>query len=1089
MQSFRPRSTVVIVLAAATCFAAGALRERLSAPLAAAAGLAAAAAAVFWHQRRAVDGRYRAMIEQCSEMVFLFDSSARFLYASPAITRLIGYTPEEMLGRTRFDLIHPEDVAYVQSKFQECLDRPGEDVNLTFRYTAKDGSWRHMEINAINRLSDPSVAAVVGCFRDVTEREAAEEALRASEASLRRSQANLSALIENTTAAIWSVDRDYRLLICNAAARAGYAYTYGGELRVGMTLPEMVPADELPFWTGLYERVLAGEQVTTVYDPVIGGVHEHVELTLHPIDDAGRCAGIAVYARNITRRRKDEQTRLTQARVLESMAEGVVVTDVHGDIILTNPAFDAMFGYAPEEIRGKNVTFLNDYPPEENRQVVGNILANMRTHGFWNGEVRNRRKDGSRAISSCRISGLEMPDGKYWVSVQEDVTERHRLQDEIERFFVLSVDLLSVCSFGGVFLRASPSWRAVLDWEPAELVGKPYIDWVHPDDQEATRVEAEKVSRGLPTSGFEVRLRHRDGSYRWIEWNAIPHPVDQAFYAAGRDVTSRRQAAAELQKAKEDAEAASRAKSAFLANVSHEIRTPMNGIIGMTELTLGTALTAEQRGYLGLVQESADLLLAVIDDILDFSKVEAGKLELEAVPFPLRDTLGDTVRTLAVRAAKKNLELAFQADPDVPDAVVGDPMRLRQVIVNLVGNAVKFTERGEVVLRVARAGGAQDNGRCALRFTVSDTGIGIPRDKQQAIFESFTQADVSTTRRFGGTGLGLAIAARLVQLMGGKIEVASVVDQGSTFSFAVSLELLRPSRMLPGRPWPAHLIGLPVLVVDDNATSRRILSELLGAWKMQPRAVSNGADALQALRAASAADAPYPLAMIDQHLARQDGAALAALIHAEPSLHATRVLLLGAADGTLPPAAATPGIAAWLLKPIKPSELLDAVLQAVDAAAPVESAPAADPPPPAVSRPGVRILLAEDNEVNQKLMVRMLEKLGHQVTVVGTGRAAVAAAAGRDFDLAFMDVQMPELDGLEATQAIRRGECGSGRHLPIIALTAHAMKGDRERCLDAGMDAYLAKPVQSADLSAAIDNMLHAVAAADGAGGSCHETR
>jgi PAS domain S-box-containing protein len=655
--------------------------------------------------------------------------------------------------------------------------------------------------------------------------------------------------------------------------------------------------------------------------------------------------------------------------------------------------------------------------------------------------------------------------------------ERKRAEEELATFFRMSRDMLCIAGFDGYLRRLNPAWQETLGHSLEELMSRPYVDFVHPDDRGATTAEAESVSRGGGMVVFENRYRCRDGSYRWLAWKAAPVVEQGLVYASVRDVTEQKRVAEELRAAREAAEAASRAKNDFLANVSHEIRTPMNAVIGMAELLLDTPLSSAQGGYVTALKDSAESLLGLINDLLDFSRIEAGRLDLVPAPFDLREVLGDTLRTLGVRAHQKGLELVGRVAPGVPDVVVGDAARLRQVVVNLVGNAIKFTPQGEVLVEVEA--GERAKSAVALRFLVADTGIGIPSEKQARIFEAFEQGDTSTTREYGGTGLGLAIASRIVERMGGRIAVDSEPGRGSRFRFTARVAL-PPRRAAGQRPLPAPLRGLRVLVVDDNATNRRILEETLVHWRMSPEVVTGADEAVAALGRAARRRRPFRLLLLDANMPGRDGFALADEIRRDPRLAGLPILMLtsGPRPGDEERCHAL-GVASYLIKPVKQSDLLDRILDVLADRSRRRPAPARD----RAARP-MRVLVAEDNVVNQRVAAGLLERAGHHAVVVGNGRQALAALEKGLYDVVLMDVQMPEMDGFETTASIREAERATGAHLPIVAVTAHAMKGDAERCLAAGMDAYLSKPLQRGELLAAISSLTRGAA-----GGALDEKR
>jgi PAS domain S-box-containing protein len=732
-------------------------------------------------------------------------------------------------------------------------------------------------------------------------------------------------------------------------------------------------------------------------------------------------------------------------------------------------------------------------------------------------EYRVRRRNGEYRWFKTR--GVPIRDGSgnivKWFGTCTDITDlkhaEEALRESEERFrgtFENAAVGIAHVDVDGRFLRVNEKLCEIVGYTREEMLTKSFQEITCPDDLAADLEQFVALVRGdLPSFSREKRYIRKNGFLVWaalsvsLQRDAAGRPVNTISIVL--DISERKRLEGELRKALEAAEAANRAKGEFLANVSHEIRTPMNAILGMTELALDTPLTEDQRQCLKTVKSAADNLLGIINDLLDFSKIEADKLELDAADFSLRAAVGDTLRALAVRAHKKGLELIYHVQPDVPDALFGDAGRLRQILLNLVGNAIKFTDDGEVVVTVT---GMRDEGRgmkgdeesnsgpssfiphpsslIPLQFTVRDTGIGIPKDKHEMIFQAFEQEDTSTTRKYEGTGLGLTIASRLVALMGGKITVDSEPGRGSTFAFTAHFGL-QPHRTDTTAPPPTVLRDLPVLIVDDNATNRHILEEWLRGWRMKPAAVGDGLAALDALWHGAACGRPYALVLLDSRMPNVDGLTLAGQIRQRGELSATRIILLtsGGRPGDLARSSEL-RIDAHLLKPVQQDELLETILRVIrrdegrgmrDEERGIRDESRKGLFSSLIPQPSsLRILVAEDNEFNAQLLEQLLKRRGHRVRVANNGREALARVDEGAFDLLLLDVHMPELDGLQVIRTIRERERAVGGHLPVIALTARSRKEDRDQCLAAGMDDFLAKPIQAADLETTIERLMGA---------------
>jgi PAS domain S-box-containing protein len=923
--------------------------------------------------------------------------------------------------------------------------------------------------------------------------------MRRSKAMLQDAQARTRAIVETVADGVLTLDD--RGLIESLNAAACKIFGHSTEQAVGRHVSMLLPAlsgDE--YLTPGEGRECEGRRKDGTRFPAElafgeARVDHHRIITLTVRDLAGH---------------KKAESDLLQERALlrslmDTLPDSIYFKDSQSRFIRISKALADHFDIKdPAEAAGK--TDFDFFSEEHARQAFLDEQEMIRTGRPVIGkEEKETWEDGRTTWVSTTKLPLRDSEGKIigTFGISRDTTERKQAEESVrasEALYHSLVEYLPQNIFrkdlNGRFTFANRKFCAILGKPLEQIVGKTDYDFFPKELAEKYRADdVEVVRTGKMFDTVEEHVTP-DGSKLYVQVVKTPvHGPDGEIVGTQCifwDVTDKKRYEQELQAAKAAAEAANRAKSEFLANMSHEIRTPMNGVIGMTDLALDTELSLEQREYLTMVKASADALLSVINDILDFSKIEARKLELENAEFDLRDSLGDTMKALALRAQQKGLELACYIPAAVPDALIGDAGRLRQVLINLIGNAIKFTEEGEVVVHVEASGqGTGDREQqkqqesdslspvpcplspVELHFSVKDTGCGIPAEKLDRIFEAFEQADTSTTRKYGGTGLGLTISTQIVELMGGRVWVESEPGKGSTFQFTARFDVQTgPSRSKAMRR-PEELLNMPVLIVDDNATNRRILQEMLSNWRMRPTVVDSGRAALAEMQRAVDNGEPFPLVLLDAMMPEMDGFTLATEIKQRPEFAGAVLMMLSSAgqagDGAR---CRRLGIETYLTKPIKQSDLLDAILNALNLAfhhdqrhePPIQ-------PPHAATRP-LRILLAEDNAVNQMLAVRLLEKRGHTVVVVANGKQAVSEAESDRFDVVLMDVQMPLLNGFEATAAIRAREAGSGKRIPIIAMTAHAMKGDREKCLAAGMDAYVSKPVQAAEMFEAIASVI-----------------
>ncbi|BBL79986.1 hypothetical protein RxyAA322_18400 [Rubrobacter xylanophilus] len=1060
--------------------------------------------------RTAAEENYRSIYENAVEGIFQSTPEGKLITANPAMARMFGYgSPREMvsemtdLGSQLWE--KPED----RERFVEKLRREGSVSGFEARLRRRDGSplWASLSGRAVTD-GEGRVVRLEGAVQDISWRKRQEEALEESRRQFRD-------LFERSVDALLIHDGEGNIADCNAEACRSLGYSREELLRMNVRdfATNLVRRDHRPPGEPtLWERALSG-------DPgVVAGVHfgEHrrrdgttfpVEVRVGPVVYDGRRM-ILASARDITeRKRKEEELRRAEERyrrLIEQIPGIVYIEDIEtGATLYDSPKIEEILGYPADTYKSDPHYWQKIVHPED-RELLRREEEKALKTGKLSVEYRVLAQDGR--VVWVREEAIVIPgeqgQASVWQGLILDITERKQAEQalyESEQRFRRSFDDapigMALVSPEGRFLQVNRALCEIIGYPPERLMQKTFQEITHPEDLEKDLALLRRLmAREIPRYQMEKRYIHASGRIVWAQLSVSMVTDEKGeplhFIGQVQDITERKRIEEELREAKEQAEAASRAKSEFVANMSHEIRTPMNGIIGMAELLLDTPLDPEQEEYARTIRSSGETLLSILNDILDFSKIEAGRLTLERIPFEIHREVEEVASLLATRAHAKGLELVCFVEPEVPPLLEGDPFRLRQVLTNLIGNAIKFTDEGEVVVQASLSDGSPTpEGTVELRFEVTDSGIGMSEEQQRRLFEAFSQADASTTRRYGGTGLGLAISRQLVEMMGGTIGVRSSPGEGSTFHFTARFSLPGSDGGSPPEkaetyvgPPPEDresLAGLKVLIVDDNATNRTILCRQLEAWRMHPKSVPGAEEAMRELAESGTFDGSssgYELIILDMQMPDVDGLELARRIRERLPTGARsspRLLLLTSMDPDIKERARASGIEATLQKPVRQSQLYDAIANLLQRK---ERRPAPRPAARERAASGGLVLLAEDNPVNQRVASRMLHRLGYEVEVAQDGEEALEklfGEEGREYAAVLMDIQMPRMDGLEATRRIRNKEEEEGLpRLPIIAMSAHAMQEDRTRALEAGMDHYISKPVKTAVLEEVLERFV-----------------
>ena len=1050
---------------------------------------------------RESEALFRSLVEISTEGVIIINQNGSYQYISPAMERIMGYSNTELIGRSAFEFLHPDDLELAQYEFSKLLQFPDYVVMTELRAIRKDGGISVLESSA-KRLPNGDIVAY---SHDITERKLAEDKLRESEADFR-------SLIENSSDGIVIFDQEgiFRFVSPGLTRIVGWD---APEL-IGKTWHTLAHPDDLEHTRSIFHQVFDNPGQVFVHESRFkhkDGSWRVMEVVgkLHP---NGR---VVTNSRDITERKEAEEKlrRLNEeleqrveertaevkrlAAIIEAMPDYVGIADLQGNSLYVNRAGRRLVGKSESSDAPWNVA--QCYPGNYSEQLQPMFSA-MQRGETWSGELDMQHLDGYRIPTDHVIFPLHAENGQIesYAAIIRDITERKRveaaLRESEERFRTIAqaspIPILISRMSDGTILYANPSLSDLIRVPLDQVVGQKTPNFYY-DPADRARILNEVKTKGF-VRDFEFRGRRIDDTDFWaaITIQPVMYDGEQVMLAGVYEITELKQIQHELQQAKEVAESANKAKSTFLANMSHEIRTPMNAVIGMTSLLLETSLNIKQRDFVETIRSSGDVLLAIINDILDFSKIEAGKMELVNRPLDLPNSIETTLDLLAPRIAEKNLNVAYYMENDVPRAIQGDSTRLRQILVNLLGNAVKFTEKGEIVIRVSATHlAAQSNhavSKYELHFEVCDTGIGIPTDKQDRLFQSFSQIDPSSTRVYGGTGLGLAISKRLAEMMGGRmwIESNGIPGEGTTFHFTIQSEEATLPVLKVARGYVAELTGRKILLVDDYQTNLQILQLQTEAWGMMPQTANSAEQALTLLEQGHLFD----IAILDSQMPGLSGFELAKKIREQEAVRGSQakrlplILLASVLDAESDSADL---FDALLTKPVKPSNLFDVLMTAFD----VNDSSKTQYPKYEKESSGsvellanqypLRILLAEDVVVNQKFALLALERMGYRADVVANGQEAMEAIQRQPYDIVLMDINMPVMDGYEASRRIHELWKNGSRPFDIarpwiIAMTANALQGDRELALEAGADDYISKPVYLNELQMVLARAGHA---------------